>query len=183
MKKLVGFLVVAAAAGAGNAAEQDTAYWTSSYAGPAAGALRCVAPSVPAVSEVSQRMRHVARSIKQWQNCHRGVMASLDPSQAAAHIPADALARMSPAEQEAATRHVAAVHAQLAQAIQLEAMPTIAQHDAWLDNTVAYVVKSKALTPGLRAEAWNGAYKSATQRSETIQRYEAQGLPAQIPLR
>ena len=183
MKNLVGFLVLAAAAGVGTAAEQDAAFWTSYYAGPAAGALRCVAPAVPAVSEVSQRMRHVARSIKQWQNCHRGVLASLDPAQAAAHIPQDDLARMSPSEQEAAIRHVAAVHAQLADAIQLEAVPTIAQHDAWLDKTVAYVVNSKAMTPGLRAEAWNGAYKRATQRSETIQRYEAQGLPAHIPVR
>jgi len=100
---------------------------------------------------VSQRMRHVARSIKQWQNCHRGVIASLDPSQAAAHIPADALARMSPVEQETATRHVAAVHAQLAQSIQLESAPIIAQHDAWRDATVAYVSRQNGPSAGDRA--------------------------------
>ncbi len=184
MKKLVGLLVLAAAAGAGNAAEQqDAAFWASSYAGPSASALRCVAPAVPAVSEVSQRIRHVARSIKQWQNCHRGVLAALDPAQAAQHIPADTLARMSPAEQAAAVRHVAAVHAKLADAIELEAVPTIARHEAWFENTLAYVGKQNSSSPGHRALAWNAAYKSSTQRSETVQRYEAQGLPANIPAR
>ena len=184
MKKLVGILVLAAAAGAGNAAEQDTPFWTSAYAGPSASALRCVAPTVPAVSEVSQRIRHVARSIKQWQACHSGVMASLDPAQAAQHIPADALARMAPAERDAAVRHVAAVHAQLSHAIQREAVPTIAQHDAWFENTLAYVGKQNSLSAGHRALAWNDGYKRSTQQSERVMcRYQAQGLPANIPLR
>ncbi|WP_288379250.1 hypothetical protein [uncultured Massilia sp.] len=175
MKKLVGFLVLAAAASAGNAAEQDAAYWTSSYAGPSAGALRCVAPAVPAVSEVSQRIRHVARSIKQWQNCHRGVLASLDPAQAAQHIPHDSLVRMSPDEREAAIRHVREVHTKLADAIQLEAVPVIAQHDAWFGNTLAYVAKQNGPSAGDLAAYRNAQIARQERAGEMRQRKQAAG--------
>ena len=181
MKKLVGILVLAAAGGAG-AAEQaapsaPAGYWTETYAGPTLNALHCVAPQVPVVSQINQRIRTVTRAVRQWQNCHRGVLASLAPSRAAEHIPAEALAAMTPLEREAATRHVAAVHAQLADVIQREAAPVIARHDAWRDATLAYVAGQNSVSPGARAVAWTERFVSNERKSESLQRQVAAGLP------
>jgi len=184
MKKLVGILVLVAA-GSANAAEQGAApsieaaagYWTAAYAGPSINALRCVAPQVPMVSEVNQRIRSVAKAVRQWQNCHRGVLAALAPGRAVEHIPAQALAAMTPAERDAATRHVAAVHAQLADAVQREAAPIIARHDAWRDATLAYVASQNSVMPGTRAVAWAERFVSNERKSESLQRRAALGLP------
>lgn len=181
MKKLVGILVLVAAGGAG-AAEQaapdaSAGYWTGTYAGPTLNALRCVAPQVPVVSEFNQRIRTVAKAVRQWQNCHRGVLAALAPERAAEHIPAEALAAMTPLEREAATRHVAAVHAQLADAIQREAAPVVARHDAWRDATLAYVAGQNSVTPGARAVAWTERFVRNERKSESLQRQTVLGLP------
>lgn len=183
MKKLVGILVLAAA-GSADAAEQaapspdaSAEYWTGTYAGPTLNALRCVAPRAPVVSEFNQRIRTVAKAVRQWQNCHRGVLAALAPGRAAEHIPAQALAAMTPLEREAAIRHVAAVHAQLADAIGREAAPVIARHDAWRDATLAYVASQNSVTPGTRAVAWTERFVSNERKSESLQRQVAAGLP------
>lgn len=172
MKKLVGILVLAAAGGAGAAEFQ-----TGTYAGPTINALRCVAPQVPEISEFNQRIRTVAKAVRQWQNCHRGVLAALAPERAAEHIPAEALAAMTPRERETAIRHVAAVHAQLADAVQREAAPVIARHDAWRDATLAYVAGQNSVTPGTRAVAWTERFISNERKSESLQRQVAAGLP------
>jgi hypothetical protein len=184
MKKLVGILVLAAAGGA-NAAQEMAApsfdaagFRAEAYAGPSINALRCVAPEVPEVSQVNLRIRSVSKAIRQWQNCHRGVLAALAPERAAEAIPAQALAAMTPAERKAATRHVAAVHAQLADALQREAQPVIARHDAWRDATLAYVAGQNSVTPGTRALAWAERFAREERKSEALQRQVALGLPA-----
>lgn len=181
MKKLAGILVLTASSGI--AAAQDTAsvpettaFWTAGYAGPAQAALHCNAPEVPEVSQFNLRIRNVARAIGQWQDCYRRTMESLDPANAGRHIPAEALAAMAPAGRDAALRHVAAVHVRLADAIQRDAAPVFARHEAWREATVRYVaLQNGIIRAGDAAVRRNEKLGRAMQTDEHLQRRNGAG--------
>ncbi len=147
MKKLVGILVMMAA-GSSGAAQQGAsaptpeaalAYWTTNYAGAELAGAGCVAPQLPAESALSGAQRHAAKAVRTWRDCHRRLMGSLAPEAAHKHIPADVIAMMTPAQRDAASRHVAAVHAKLADALQADAAKTIAAQQAWQEATRRYL--------------------------------------------
>lgn len=185
MKKLAGILALMLA-GSSVAAEHDqpvpapeatAAFWTTDYSGPDLAAMRCAAPDVPEVSQSNLRIRNVARAIKTWQDCHRRTMASLEPAQAVQHIPAEALAAMTPAERAAALRHVAAIHGRLGDAIQRDAAVEIARHEAWLDATVRYVVAHNGMRAGDAALRRNEQFARAARADELLQLRIAAGRP------
>lgn len=139
MKKLLGVLVLMGAVG-NVAAQQDTtgpahaaalAYWTGDYAAAELAGVRCAAPSLPLEARTAAVERDTAKAIQAWEDCHRRLMGALAPEAAHNYIPADLHAAMTPAERAAATRHVAAVHARLAGALQADAAGLIAAHQAW----------------------------------------------------
>lgn len=141
MRKLVGILALMAA-GSGIAA-QDTAnpareaavtYWTSGYAGAERIGAGCVAPRLPDL-HLSGGDRVTVKAIGKWKDCHRSLIGALAPETAHKTIPADLLATMTPSEREAALRHVAAVHAKLAGALQADAIGTIAAQQAWQEES------------------------------------------------
>lgn len=146
MKKLVGVLVLMAAFG-NVAAQQDTAsaarkaalaYWTSDYAGSELSGVRCAAPSLPPEGHTAAVERNTVEAIRAWKECQRRLMGALAPEAAHKYIPADLHAAMTPAEREAATRHVAAVHARLAGALQTDAAGLIAAQQAWHEANRRY---------------------------------------------
>ncbi|WP_027865878.1 hypothetical protein [Massilia alkalitolerans] len=146
MKKLVGILVLAAAgssaaaqAPADAAREAALTYWTSGYAGAELAGAVCAVPRLPSESASSAMQRNTAKAIRSWRECHRRLMDSLGPEAAYKHIPADLFGAMTPAQRDAATSHVAAVHAQLADAVQAKAARLIASQDAWRVATRRYL--------------------------------------------
>ena len=146
MKKLAGVLMLMAA-GAGSAAEQADpsgakqtaiAYWTAGYAGVELSGAGCPAPNVTDAPQSDMADRDTAGAIRRWQQCHRRLIGALRPEVAERYIPAGVLAAMTPAERKAAKRHVAAVHAKLADSAQADAAPIIARHDAWREAIKRY---------------------------------------------
>lgn len=151
MKKLVGILVLTAA-GSSVAAQQQTAgstasptraaavaYWTTEYAGPERVDASCLAPQLPLPPHNSVVEHKVIKAIRTWQECRRGLMGALAPEATGKTIPAGLYASMTPAEREAALRHVAAVHAKLADALQADADRAIAAQQAWQKEARRYL--------------------------------------------
>lgn len=141
MKKLVGIVVLMAAGSVaaqqakdGSTGEAALAYWTASYAGPELASVGCAAPQLPSEPMLSRMERVTVKAIQAWQECHRHRMASLAPEAAHKSIPAEVFATMTPAERDAATRHVAAVHAKLGDALQADAARVIAAQQAWREE-------------------------------------------------
>ncbi len=144
MKKLVG-IVVLTAAGSGFAAQQETthttreaaiAYWTSGYIGAERVSTGCVVPKLPNLQPGLVGYRPaIFKAIATWKDCHRRQMGALAPETAHKAIPAKLIAAMTSAESEAALRHVAAVHAKLADALQADAARTIAAQQAWMEES------------------------------------------------
>lgn len=146
MKKLVCILVMMAAGSV--AAQQNpadatreaaVAYWTSGYAGTELAGVGCAVPRLPAESALTGAQRDADKAIRTWRECHRRLAGSLAPEAAHKHIPADVFAMMTPAERDAATSHVAAVHAKLASAVQAQASRVIAGQDAWRQAAKLYL--------------------------------------------
>lgn len=151
MKPLVAILAVLMATGASaavqqNAAQKDVsgptreaavAYWTAGYAGAELAGKGCVAPQLPAEPH-SSTVERTAKAVRAWQECQRRLMGALAPEAAHKAIPAELLATMTPAERDAATHHVAAVHAKFADAAQADAARVIAAQQAWREGARRY---------------------------------------------
>lgn len=140
MKKLAGILVLLASGGVaggqtvtttGQDARAAIAYWTTGYAGAELGDVGCPAPAIAGAPQDRQEIWSSEKAIRQWQDCHRRVIAALGPAHVEKYIPADVLASMTLEERTQALRHVVSVHGRIAEAVQAQAVPVIAHHDAW----------------------------------------------------
>ena len=163
MKKLAGILVLLASGSVaaepagtsttGRDARAAIAYWTTGYAGAELADVECPAPAVPDAPQDSRELLQVDLAIKRWQDCHRRVIGALQPAQAGKTIPAEVLAAMTPDERALALRHVASVHERVATAVQLQAAPVIARHEAWRDKATRFADQLRAERAELYAHA------------------------------
>lgn len=181
MKKLASMLVLLASGSV--AAGQDlpvgapdkaaVAYWTAGYAGAELTDVGCVAPALPAAPLASQQIRGAGKAIQQWEDCHRRLVAALGPAVADKYIPADVLAAMTADERALAVRHVAAVHGQVAAALQAQAAPVIARHDAWRDAHAQTLAHDRAEHADLLASSRNRMAATMARSGERAEQNRA----------
>jgi len=140
-----------------DAQQQAVRFWTSEYTGAdlAADNYGCAAPEVPQQSWANQQIRAVSRDIAKWRSCHEQFMTKLRLSGHVEYrVPAEVQGVMSAAEREQAQARLDAAYAQVAVAAMDNAIRIDAQHRAWMDATVRYVVATnRGIDAGRRVAA------------------------------
>lgn len=125
----------------------DIAFYTEKYDGAdvALSKFNCGRPVIPELSKNSKDISAVAQSVKDWQACYNGFVASLNaalpPGKA---IPPAIADLMNGPEYEMAKARMDKAYATVAAEAKATSDQILAENDAWYDNTVAYVKVTNA---------------------------------------
>ena len=122
----------------------DIEYWTSKYDGAElkSGKYRCVAPRIPAMSKQNDEIEAVGARVTAWQECFNAFVQNLnDSSPLTKLIPKDIADLLTKDENEKAAKHLAQVHANLAEEARVSSKLLLADFAAWRDATDKYVIE------------------------------------------
>lgn len=122
----------------------DIEYWTSKYDGSElkSGKYRCVVPRIPAMSKQNDEIDAVGAKMAAWQDCFNGFVQHLnDSSPLTKLIPKDIADLLTKDENERATKHLAQVHANLAEEARVSSKMVLADFAVWRDATDKYVTE------------------------------------------
>lgn len=133
----------------------EITYWISGYDGAelTAGALRCLAPRIPAISKSNDEIAAVAARVQLWQDCYNAFVRNLNSAAPLTkRIPADLAALMNQPETDQADKHLGEVMTRIAENGQVGSQLVLADFGAWRSATDAYVAEHNRIVKNAPSE-------------------------------
>ncbi|PWF54969.1 tetratricopeptide repeat protein [Massilia glaciei] len=126
----------------------DLDYWIKGYDGAElrSGQFACKTPRIPEMSRQNDEIEAVSARVLKWQDCYNNFVRNLnEASPLTKRIPKDVVDLLSKEEMAAATAHLNAVRANLAEGARVSSKLLLADYEVWRKATDAYVGESNRI--------------------------------------